>query len=361
MAQTTPLHEQTAAAGAVLGERFGWQVPLHFGDPRGEYEAARSTAALFDVSPRGKIEAEGTDAVVFLHNISTADVKGLPAGSGWEVFFCTATAKVVGHGWVYRAAPDGKRERLWLDVDDGQGEKLFRHLDHYIIGEDVTLTDHTAELAQMHLAGPDAARLLREVLSGITAESVPGSFVVAEVPGKARVQVRYTRPLGWESFELLCPGETAGELWQRLVGAGARPTGREAWEVLRIEAGLPVFGIDIDDSTFAPETGRMEAISYQKGCYLGQEPIVMARDRGVVQRTLMGLLVGDEPATAGSLLYRDNKEVGRVTSSVFSPRLGCAVALSYLKRGSQTPGMELQMDTGGVRRAVKVAKLPFSG
>jgi folate-binding protein YgfZ len=338
----TPLHEQTAAAGAAFVERAGWLVPAQFGDWRGEYEAARAGAALFDVSARGKIEAEGKDAAVFLHNLSTNDVKTLPPGPGHEVFFCTATAKVVGHGWVYRAAPQGKRELLWLDVDDAQGETIFRHLDHYLIGEDVALTDHSTELAQLHLAGPGAAAL------------------IGRLPVESGLQVRDTSERGWPSNEVLCPAASAAALWNWLVEAGARPAGREAWDVLRVEAGLPEFGVDMDDSTFAPETGRFDAISYQKGCYLGQEPIVMARDRGVVQRTLLGLRVGDEPAPAGSLLYRDGKEVGRVTSSVFSPRLGCAVALAYLRRGSQTPGMELQMDAGGVKRTVKVAKLPFS-
>jgi folate-binding protein YgfZ len=358
VARHTPLHEQTAAAGAVFVEHTGWLVPAHFGDPRAEYAAARAAVALFDVSPRGKIGAEGKDAVVFLHNLSTNDVKGMPPGTSQEVFFCNATAKVVGHGWVYRGTPDGRRERLWLDVDDGQGEKVFRHLDHYLIGEDVALTDQTVELAQFHLAGPGAERALGAFLGAATIVGAGWFGMDFRLHGEP-VQVRNTRALGWESSTLLCPPGAAAVLWQRLIEAGARPAGRDAWNVLRVEAGLPEYGTDIDESTFAPETGRLDAISYQKGCYLGQEPIVMARDRGVVQRTLMGLLVGDEPAPAGSLLYRDGKEVGRVTSSVVSPRLGCAVALGYVKRGSQAPGTELQLETGGGRRTVKVEKLPL--
>src|SRR5579859_233702 len=100
MVRPTPLHERNAAAGAVFGERFGWQIPVHFGDARGEYESARAGAALFDISLRGRIEAEGNDAAVFLHNLSTNDVKGLPPWTSRELFFCTATAKVVGHGWI---------------------------------------------------------------------------------------------------------------------------------------------------------------------------------------------------------------------------------------------------------------------
>ncbi len=328
-------------------------------DVRQDCEAARTGAALFDLSARGKIEAAGADAAVFLHNLSTNDLRSLPPGSGLEVFFCTATARVVGHGWAYREAPEGKRERLWLDVGEGQNDRVFQHLDHYIIGEDVALTDHTAELAELHLTGPEAARLLREALGWSPAEWGPGRSQGLTLPDGTPVVVRDRRLLALEGFDLVCPVGEAGQVRQRLAAVGARPAGREAWEVLRIEAGLPVYGIDMDENTFAPEVGRTEAISYKKGCYLGQEPIVMARDRGVVQRMLTGLLVGAEPAARGALLYRDNREVGRVTSSAWSPRLGCAVALGYVKRGSQAPGTELQMDSGGGRRAVKVAKLPL--
>jgi folate-binding protein YgfZ len=162
-------------------------------------------------------------------------------------------------------------------------------------------------------------------------------------------------------YDLLCPGAEAAGLWRKLVSSGARPAGREAWEVLRIEAGTPVYGADIDETTFAPEVGRIErTISYDKGCYLGQEPIVMARDRGVVQRGLVGLVVGDEPVPAGSQLYREFKEVGRTTSSVRSPRLGVAVALAYVRRGAQKPGTELEMESAAGRRTVRVIKLPMT-
>ena len=323
------------------------------------YTAALDAAALLDVSGRAKIVAEGNDATVFLHNLSSNDVKKLAAGTGCELFFCTATAKAVAYARAYREEPQGKRERLWLDAGEGQNEKLFRHLDHYLIGEDVTLTDRTAELAQLHLAGPRAAEVLREALGWAPpADWAPHSFFQIESPGGTAVTIRESRLVGLPGFDLLCAADRAAELRQRLLDAGATSASREAYETLRVEHGVPEYGSDVDDSTFAPEVGRRDAISYQKGCYLGQEPIVMARDRGVVQRTLVGLLAGEAPAPRGALLYRDGKEVGRVTSSVPSPRFGW-VALAYARRGSQAPGTELELDDGGNRRPVKVAALPL--
>jgi folate-binding protein YgfZ len=353
MAKSTPLHEQHT--GATFSEEAGWLVPSHFGDPAGEYETARSGAVVFDRSHHGKIEAAGNDALVFLHNLSTNSVKALAPGSGCETFFCTPTARVVSHGYIYRLLPTGKRETLWLDLSPGLDEKTLRHLDRYIIGEDVTLFDRTQALAQVHLAGPDAPRVLSAVLG-----EEPGAWTrCAFRTLDSRLTVRCTDPLGMPGYDLLCSAEQGALLWQELVSNGARPAGRDAWEILRVEAGTPVYGVDMDENTFAPEVSRTErAISYEKGCYLGQEPIVMARDRGVVQRGLVGLIVGDEPASPGSLLYRDGKEVGRTTSSVRSPRLG-AVALAYVRRGAQTPGTELEMAGAGANRKVRVAKLPM--
>jgi len=219
----------------------------------------------------------------------------------------------------------------------------------------VTLTDRTNELAQLHLAGPNAAAVLAAV--GIDAGEWKLNTFRMQGPG---LTVRCVDPLGLPGYDLVCPMDEVAELWNKLGHAGARPAHQEVWEILRVEAGTPVFGIDMDDTTFAPEVSRTaRAISYNKGCYLGQEPIVMARDRGVVQRGFVGLLVGDEPVPAGSTLHRDAKEVGRVTSSARSPARGQAVALAYVRRGSQTPGTVLEVDVGGTRRKAEVTALPM--
>jgi folate-binding protein YgfZ len=145
-----------------------------------------------------------------------------------------------------------------------------------------------------------------------------------------------------------------------LSRAGAKPLGEEAAEILRVEAGTPQMGVDVDENTFAPEVGRTEqAISYNKGCYLGQEPIVMARDRGQINRVLRGLkLPGIVPHNSKLLLA--DQEVGRVTSSVVSPRLG-AIGLGYVRRQAWEPGTQITVEVNGERREAEVTALPFSG
>lgn len=313
------------------------------------YDAARSSCALFDVSDRGKIEVAGTEAAFFLHNLATNDIKGLQPWHGCETFFCTATAKVIAHGWVWRLPPEGKRDTFWLDVDPGLAEKTYQHLDRHLISEDVTLTDHTKDLTQFHLTGPRVAEVLDAAGFG------PGhQWQRLTCRAEGGVTVRNVDPLGIPGVDLLCP--TA--LRERLVAAGAREGNATTFDILRVEAGTPLYGADMDENTFVAEVGRTkQAISYNKGCYLGQEPIVMARDRGVVQRTLVGLRL-DDVVPSGSLLHRDGKEVGRTVSCVRSPRLG-PIALAYVKRGSQAPGMAVEVDVNGQRHPATVAALPF--
>jgi folate-binding protein YgfZ len=165
--------------------------------------------------------------------------------------------------------------------------------------------------------------------------------------------------LGVPGYDIVCLADRASNVWQILTRAGAKPAGREAYEISRVEAGTPALGADMDESTFAPEVGRTkQAICYTKGCYLGQEPIVMARDRGQVNRTLLGVELPDGPVPHNSLLFAGDKEVGRVTSSVSSPRQG-AIGLAYVRRGSQEPGTKLDVDVQGTRRPAVVAALPM--
>ena len=144
---------------------------------------------------------------------------------------------------------------------------------------------------------------------------------------------------------------------------GAKPAGLAAADLLRVEAGTPVYGKDVTENNLAPEVGRTaQAISYTKGCYLGQEPIVRLRDLGHANRVLTGLRVeGTQPVPAGAKLWREGKEVGQVTSSVYSPALGTVIALAYVRRGNTEPGTALEVEIDSTRAGGSVASLPFAG
>jgi folate-binding protein YgfZ len=179
------------------------------------------------------------------------------------------------------------------------------------------------------------------------------------VPSGIPFQVRYHHRFGIDCFELLCPVGETSNLCKLLTGAGAYPVGIGALEIVRVEAGLPVYGIDIDENVLAPEVGR-PAISYTKGCYLGQETIVRIRDLGHVNRMLRGLkLMGQIEPPRGSKVFNESKEVGEVTSSVNSSRLGRGIALAYLHRSCQEPGTRVVVVVGTNRVNAEVSALPF--
>jgi tRNA-modifying protein YgfZ len=326
-------------------------------DVAAEYHAAREAAALFDLSQRGKVEVAGPEAVRFLHNLCTNDILHLPVGAGCEAFFTTAKAKVVAHVMISHLAQD-KGDTFLLDVVPSQAAKLLQHLDHYLISEQVVFTDRTEALGQLHLAGPQALAVLKRVLGDLP-DLQPWQH--APLPGMTGIARRHDA-LGTTGFDLFLPREQAAAVTQRLAAGGAQLAGPETYDILRVEAGTPAFGPDIDENRLVMEVGRTaQAICYTKGCFLGQEPIVMARDRGHVNRTLLGLkLDGSDPAPHGAKLLRDGNEVGQVASSVVSPRLG-PIALAYLRRGSQEPGTKLEVQGEGVMRAAEVTSLPFVG
>jgi folate-binding protein YgfZ len=362
MPSPTPLHEITTQAGARFAKESGWLLPAHFGDPKGEYDAACREASLFDLSPRGTIELTGPEAQSFLHNLCTNDVLGLPVLSSCEAFFTNAKAKVIGHAYVYNLGLANDSPCFWLDVEPGTVAKMMSHLEHFCISEQVEFADRSTEYAQLYLAGPRATAVLTEALQPrFSLPGRPNSIALDQVDSLLH-QVRWQEPLGLPGFGLLCSPSRAAAVWQSLVSAGARPAGMLAYETLRVEAGTPAYGKDFDEANLVMEVGRIgQAISYTKGCYLGQEPIVRARDLGHLNRTLGGLrLEGNEPAGRGATLLRDGNGVGNVTSSVASPRLG-VIALAYIRRGSQDPGTVLEVSDGTTRCKAVVSALPFAG
>jgi folate-binding protein YgfZ len=362
MAQETILYEQTKAAGAVYVEEAGFLVPGHFGDALVEYRAAREAVVVVDESARGKIEVRGVDSARFLHNLTTNDILGLQPGKGCEAFLTTAKAKVISYLLIYRNVRPVDPPSFSLDVAPGHADRVIQYLDRFLISEQVEFANDTAGFAQLHLAGPQAGDLLQKILGEVELPHEPLHHVgLLDSPFGEKSWLRRHDALGVPGFDIICSANRAASVWQQILGAGARPAGHEACEMLRIEAGLPCQDADIDENTFAPEVGRIdETICYTKGCYLGQESIVMARDRGQVNRTLVGVKLPNGPVPRGSLLFVEEKEVGRVTSSIRSPRLAMGLGLAYVRRGHQQTGTKLHVETEAGRVEAEVVALPLA-
>jgi folate-binding protein YgfZ len=326
-----------------------------------DYTAAVSAAAIFDTSSVGKLLLTGPDAPMFLGNLSTNDTKNLPLGGGCEAYLCDSRAKVQFAVWIYHVRLGDGRHAMWVETTAGRNEELVKYLDRYLISEQVEIADVTTQFAQFHLAGPRAVDVLSQALGEAVPELPEFAHMERTFGSGATCSIRRRDQLGLPGFDIVCRTEHAEGVRGLLLAAGAAAGTTTTFETLRIEAGIPLFGPDIDSNRFVMEVGRASrAVSYAKGCFLGQEPIVMARDRaGHVNRAFLGLKVlSDGPLSAGAKLFHDGQEVGAVTSSCHSPRLGLPVALGYLRWKHQEPGTKMEAETPSGRQPVEVLGLP---
>lgn len=311
--------------------------PDSFGDPRGEYQAARQGAALFTLPSAIHVQLTGRDRAKFLHNFCTNDVRGLATGKGCEAFVTNVQGKVLSHLFI-QAFPDSLR----LVALAGSAEKLVAHLSRYQITEDVEFADRSSELATLYVAGP----LAPELVAGILPQAPPASNLEgSEFPVlNSTIAVIRNNFLALPGYFLVTPRSAVEALQTELIAGMARPAGRSAFDALRIEAGFPLYGTDITDANLAQEVSRTsQAISFTKGCYLGQEPIARIDALGHVNQELRGLrLVADPiPAPGTEVITTDEsaRVIGRITSAARSYADDRPVALALLRRGFETPGL----------------------
>jgi folate-binding protein YgfZ len=329
---------------SLNAERVDWlgeAVPLSFGDANAEYLALTAGVGLVDLSARTRIELTGRDRASFLHNMCTNEIRKLPVGAGREIFLTDARGHVLGHGFVYEL-----EESLVFDTVPGQAPRLMTHLDRYIIREQVELHDRTSEWFEFLVAGPRAV----EILTELTGEPPPQELLthgVAQLAGKP-VTVYRIGLVHAPSFAVVGSTEDAAPIWEAIERGGAWPCGFTALDTLRIEQGIPYFGLDITEKNLPQEVGRdASAISFTKGCYIGQETVARLDALGHVNKQLVGVrLEGPQVPKPGLELNADEQVVGQVTSAAFSRQLGAPLALAYVRRGNNAPGSKLASPLG---------------
>ena len=237
---------------------------------------------------------------------------------------------------------------LVLHTAAGLGPSLIAHLDHYWIREDLAFHDRSDEWGEVILAGPHAAGIIKS----LTSANVAGgdSYLTNyDVSWNGRpLMIRRWRERGFDSLHLAADAAEIGTLWQALRQLGAKACGMRALEAIRIEEGFPVIGLDITDKNLPQEVGRNEkAISFTKGCYLGQEIVARIDSRGAVAKVLCGLSFesSDVPAGGGELTH-EGQPAGQITSAAYSPGFKRSVALAYVRRPFHEPGVLLASSWG---------------
>jgi len=350
----SPLTEDHHSKGTELGEYHGVMVPLRFSDhPGTEHEAVRRAAGIFDFSFRSKFTAHGPDHVAFLHNMLSNDVKSLVPGEGVYATLLNVKGQILADLRLYRDA-----DQILIDTDADLREKVMQTLERYVLMDDVTLAP--VELVSIAIQGPRSSELLQAALQVHVLPLAEFGHIEAKVEGVPNRIVRASST-GDEGYEVWAVAEGIVTLWRALLSQapnfGALPCGTEALETLRIEAGIPRYGRELGEDMLPLEAGLLNALSFTKGCYVGQEVVERSRSRGHVNWRLVGLVSGvPTPPPPGEKVLAKGKECGEVTSAGFSPTLGKSIALAYVRREVSEPGARLELASG---QQVKVSELPF--
>lgn len=355
-----PLLHLEQELGAQCAPYRGVELPAHYGDPNGESTALHRACGLFDRRGVDLYEMGDADRQRFLNAYVTCDVKELPPGAGAYGFVTSAKGRILADLTVL-----AQEERFLLELPPGQGEHIAEHLRKYIIVDRVTL-ERREDLLPLSLLGPTAPQVLKTL----------GADDTMDTHSHRQLQVAETEVLLVRGVDLLhptwtfwVPTGTAAAVFRAVLeagrGAGLVPVGHQAVEGLRVAAGRPLFGRDFGPEFFPKETGlEEEAVSFTKGCYLGQEVVARIHYRGGVKRHLRGLIFqGDGPSAeelAGRTVSVEGRDAGTVTSAAQSPQGTLGLGILHERA---MPGMDVDVgvdvdEEGGAQ--AQVVELPFT-
>lgn len=335
-------------------------APRNYGDPEAEYAAAREDAVIVRRTDRSFIRVFGRDPQRMVQGLVSNDVVNTPSDRAVYATILTPKGKMIADTRILRRGVEPGLELL-LETAAAAADGMAAHLRKFVPPLFARFEDATSAWSLFGVHGPRAAATVRGVF-GVDVAGSAGDVVHETSHEDVPVTIIATSHADVDGYDVLVPADAAERVWQLLQEAGARPIGHATLDVLRIEAGTPVWGAELDENTIPLEAGlRARAISESKGCYTGQEVIIRILHRGHVNWQLRGVLLGDAASPArGTALVReeDGRQVGRVTSAAWSPKHGQAIALAYVRREVSLPGTLRLGEPGGP--AVTVVELPFA-
>jgi folate-binding protein YgfZ len=309
-----------------------------------DYEALTEGAAFIDFSNRGRLCLIGADRQTFINGQVTNNVKDLRVGQGCYAALVNAKGKMTCDLNVFVLA-----DEILLDFEPGMSDIVRERLEKFIIADDVEVVD-ASSYHLLSVLGPQAAAVCKQM-------ERPAPAKPFEITEYLCSYFAATPRLGNLGVDIFVPGGWLQRILASLQNVGVKQASMEAFETARIEQGIPRFGVDMDENTLAPEALGENAISYSKGCYIGQEVIARIRTYGQVAKALRGLRFDAEAAVpkSGDKIHREGKEVGWITSAVFSPKLECPIALGYVRKECNQVGTRLTVNDS----PAEIVALPF--
>jgi folate-binding protein YgfZ len=325
--------------------------PAHFGAVRDELAALRSTAGVYNFAARARFHLTGSDRVRWLNGMVTNNIRDLVPGHGVYAFLLNPQGHILGDLTAYN-----RGEYLLVETDQAQAKKILATFDHFIIMDDVEVTNVSETLTTIALTGPKAETILRAAGFEIPQLEV---LQLAEQPWQQNtVTLVREGSENYRSYEIWIAPAHADALLKALQSAGAVPVGLDALELYRVALGIPRYGQDIRERDLPQETEQERALNFNKGCYVGQEIVERIRSRGAVHRKFTGFKIAGPPPAPSTKIQMQAKDVGEITSSALIPAPGGdqAVALGYIRRELGAPGKEI--DIAG--STAVVSDLPFT-
>jgi folate-binding protein YgfZ len=392
------LHAFHHTLNARFTEVGGMEAVEQYGDAVAEHTALREAVGLLDLSFRSRLCLTGADRQKFLNGQVTNNVKDLKVGEGCYAALVNAKGRVQSDLNIYVL-----ENEILLDFEPGYFAAVAQRLEKFVIAEDVQVVDVAPHYGLLSVQGPKAGEVFNSLQlfqptpdpsrppsrreGGEGNRQIDGGTQISSASGSEFAQAP-TKPMNFVSimhatlgemywmnfpragasgFDLFVPAASlravADELIQAVKAVGGRACGWQALEIARIEAGIPRFGVDMDETNLAPEAGiEQRAISYSKGCYIGQEVIARIRTYGQVAKALRGLQFADSINVfpkRGDKLYQGDKEIGYVTSAVASPALKSVIAMAYVRREHNEIGTELRVRTASGDYTARIVPLPF--
>jgi folate-binding protein YgfZ len=329
---------------------------LNNADQLAEYAAVRDGAAgVIDLSSRGRLLVSGSEAVMFLNGLITNDMKTLGLNSWMPAVFPNVQGRLIAAVRIIH-----RDDGFLIDTEHATLETIAKLLGRFTLAGDFKVRDLSNETAMLSVQGRKAAEVVRQALDETAASVARAGVATAQLENGKVTIIRATHS-GEDGFDLFVDAKAAEDLRDSLIGAGASPFGDEVAEILRIEAGIPRFGIDMDETKVVTETNLDDSVSFTKGCYIGQEIIARIKYRGHVAKKLTGVLLEQNVAleSGAKILSSEGKEIGAITSSAASPRLKQTIGLAYVKYDYLAPGTKVKVVSAAHEYPAAVTELPF--
>ncbi len=352
------LYEAHSLQEASFDEFSGWLMPKNYGNPLEQYLAVRNSLGIVDLSHRGKLRLSGKEHIKFLQGMVTNDINKLEQGKSLYAALLTIKGKMISDMMVYRES-----ESLLLDLEPGLNEKVRELLVKYRLSYKANIEDITDSLCLLSIHGPGSKRLLQKTFDEEIPQLNEYNFLTRQINGSQTIIARVNRT-GAEGYDIFVPADRVKTVWETFTEDGKelwlKPVGLDAMEILRIEAAIPRYGADMDENTIPLEAGLERAISYEKGCYVGQEVVARIKWRGHVNWCLVGFEIeGEDLPKKSDKIIQNESEIGYITSSAFSPALKKIIALGYIRREFREPETKVLVKINGMNKSAEVVETPF--